>query len=155
MPERIYTSADDGRLEALEDTPFSSEDEIQALIAKHPELLDGEISYGETYGLSIRAKCSAWKQPISVAWLYSEPGRRGWMRTRDFSFGASAFESELPDELRAILQRWAKKFSDDDFTEDVSSKGVNAWAVTHDDAVQHQDLLVERLSTTFSELSTL
>ena len=42
MPERIYTSADDGRLEALEETPFSSEDEIQALIAEHPELLDGE-----------------------------------------------------------------------------------------------------------------
>ena len=42
MPERIYTSADDGALEALEETPFSSEDEFQALIAEHPELLDGE-----------------------------------------------------------------------------------------------------------------
>ena len=42
MPERIYTSAQDGALEALEETPFSSEDELQALIAEHPELLDGE-----------------------------------------------------------------------------------------------------------------
>ena len=116
---------------------------------------DGEISFGETYGLSIRAKCSAWKQPISVAWLYSEPAKRGWMRTRDFSFGASVFESELPDELRATLQRWANEFSEDDFTEDVSSKGVNAWAVTHDAAVRHQDHLVERLRTIFSELAAL
>ena len=29
-------------LEALEETPFSTEDELQALIAEHPELLDGE-----------------------------------------------------------------------------------------------------------------
>ena len=42
MPERIYTSAENGALEALEETPFSSEDELQALIAEHPELLDGE-----------------------------------------------------------------------------------------------------------------
>ena len=48
MPERIYISADDGELEALEETPFSSEDELQALIAEHPELLDGEqISPGD------------------------------------------------------------------------------------------------------------
>ena len=38
----IYTSADDGTLEALEETPFPTEDELQALIAEHRELLDGE-----------------------------------------------------------------------------------------------------------------
>ena len=42
MPERIYTSAGNSELEALEETPFPSEDEFQALIAEHPELLDGE-----------------------------------------------------------------------------------------------------------------
>ena len=42
MPERIYTSSGDGKLEALEETPFPKEDDLQALIAKHPELLDGE-----------------------------------------------------------------------------------------------------------------
>ena len=42
VPERIYTSAKAGSLEALEETPFSSEDELQALIAEHPELIDGE-----------------------------------------------------------------------------------------------------------------
>ena len=42
MPEKIYTSTIEGNLEALEETPFSTEDELQALIAEHPELLDGE-----------------------------------------------------------------------------------------------------------------
>ena len=36
MPERFYTSAGDGKLEALEETPFPTEDELQALTALHP-----------------------------------------------------------------------------------------------------------------------
>ncbi len=42
MAERIYTSNGVGNLDALEETPFSREDELQALIAEHPELSDGE-----------------------------------------------------------------------------------------------------------------
>ena len=42
MPERICTSSGDGKLDALEGMPFPQEDELQALIAEHPELLDGE-----------------------------------------------------------------------------------------------------------------
>lgn len=77
------------------------------------------------------------------------------MRTRDFSFGVSVLEYELPGELRAVLKRWAGEFSTDNFTEDVSSKGVKAYAVRHDTAVQHQNLLVERVRTILSELSSL
>lgn len=113
-----------------------------------------QISYGDSYGLSIRAKCSAWPQPISVAWLYSRTGK-GWMRTRDFSFGASVLESALPAALRTTLEGWAAEFSRDGFSEDVSSKGVTAWAVGHDVAVQHQDILVKRLDSILSELASL
>lgn len=42
MPEKIYTLNDSGALDAPKETPFSLEDELQALIAKHPELIDGE-----------------------------------------------------------------------------------------------------------------
>ena len=42
MAERIYTRGTRGGLEPLEEEPFSTEDELQALIAEHPELLDGE-----------------------------------------------------------------------------------------------------------------
>ena len=114
----------------------------------------GKISYSDSYGLSLRAICSAWRQPISVAWLYSQPGK-GWMRTRDFSFGASVLDYELPEELRAVLERWEGEFSKDRFTEDASSKGVKAWVVRHEAGVQYQDLLVERLRTVFSELASL
>ena len=41
MAERIY-AVGEGGLEPLTEEPFSSEDLLQALIADHPELLDGE-----------------------------------------------------------------------------------------------------------------
>jgi hypothetical protein len=42
MAERIYTRGEEGKLEPLEEERFSTEDELQALIAEHPDLLDGE-----------------------------------------------------------------------------------------------------------------
>ena len=42
ISERIYNRSDNGSLDPLEEEPFSTEDELQALIAEHPELLDGE-----------------------------------------------------------------------------------------------------------------
>ena len=113
-----------------------------------------DIYYGASFGLSIRAKCSAWPRPITVAWLYSQPGK-GWMRTRDFSFGVAVYDYVLPEELRAMLERWVEEVSADSFAEDVSSKGVKAWAVRHEAGVQHQDVLVERLGRIISELASL
>ena len=114
----------------------------------------GEIFYGDSYGVSIRARCSVWRFPVSVAWLYSRTGK-GWMRTRDFSFGAGVFDLELPEDLRTVLERWAGDFSSESFAEDVSSKGVQAWSVRHNAAVQHQDLLVQRLRNMLSKLASL
>ena len=113
----------------------------------------GEISYG-TSGVSIRAKCSTWERPISIAWLYSRTGT-GWMRTRDFSFGAAIYDYELSEESLAIVEQWVREVSANSFVEDVSSKGVKAWAVSHKEVVQHQKLLVECLRTICSELSSL
>ena len=42
MAERIYTRVKGGGLEELVEEPFATEDELQTLIAEHPELLDGE-----------------------------------------------------------------------------------------------------------------
>lgn len=42
MAERIYTKDESGKIAPLEEEPFSTEDELQALIANNPELLDGE-----------------------------------------------------------------------------------------------------------------
>ena len=42
MSERIYIRVEGGGLEPLEEERFSTEDDLQELIALHPELLDGE-----------------------------------------------------------------------------------------------------------------
>ena len=42
MSERIYIRVEGGGLEPLEEERFSTEDDLQKLIALHPELLDGE-----------------------------------------------------------------------------------------------------------------
>ena len=113
-----------------------------------------DIYYGARYGVSIRARCSAWPRPITVTWLYSQLGR-GWMRTRDFSFGVAAYDYVLPEELHAMLERWVHEVSADGFAENVSNKGVKVWAVRHAAGVQHQDVLVERLRRIISELASL
>ena len=96
-----------------------------------------------------------WSELVTVAWLYPTEDR-GWMRTRSFSFGDSIFEYEgVPDELRSLLEEWADEFKDDSFTEDVSSKGVRAYAVRHDAAAENVDLLTERLQSILSKLAAL
>lgn len=109
-------------------------------------------------GVSVRARCAIWRQPVTVAWFYAPSTTNyGWMKTRDFSFGTAILDYDPgpEDELRQILERWANQFSDDDFTVDASSKGVVAWSVDHDAATQHADLLAERLERVLSDLKSL
>ncbi len=117
------------------------------------EQSNGYVYYG-TSGVSIRVVCSVRPQHVSVAWLYPR-SFIGWMRTRDFSFGAATFEADLPEKLRAILEPWIDQLAADDFTQEVSSKGTKAWAVSHEAAVHHQDLLVDRLRGIVSRLAAL
>ena len=42
MAERIYYRAESGTLESLEEEPFSTEKDLQVLVADHPEVLNGE-----------------------------------------------------------------------------------------------------------------
>ena len=78
------------------------------------------------------------------------------MRTRDFSFGASVLdEADLPEELRRVLEPWIGEFAADGFAEDVSSKGVNAWAVRHDAVIEHEAVLAERLSGVLAKVASI
>ncbi|MCY4653716.1 MAG: hypothetical protein OXC95_11200, partial [Dehalococcoidia bacterium] len=129
---------------------------VAARLLDVAEQSGGKIAYGTSYGLSLRVKCSAWRQPISVAWLYSRPGPGiGWMGTRDFSFGAGVFEGDSTKELQAVLHLWVEEFSADDFTAKVYKGGNRAWAVSYEDAVLHQDILVERLKQVVLKLASL
>ena len=126
-------------------------------------LLDVAAETGATFewfprGVSIRARCSRWQQPITVAWLYTPSlGGRGWMRTREFSFGAGIMDYDPgpDDELRRILQGWADSFRDDPFTNNASSKGVDAWSVDYLAVALNIDLLAERLTRVLAGLGAL
>ena len=116
----------------------------------------GTLQWGSS-SVSVRMSCSVWRQPITIAWLYPSPKKGGWLSTKDFSFGAAIFDDVPPpeEELRTLLDRWIDQFSSDDFAEEISSKGVKAWAVGYEDAAHHVDLLVERLAKILSELKSL
>ena len=105
--------------------------------------------------VSVRMRCSAWPQPVTVAWLYL-PEKTGWFR--DFSFGAGILHYDPPpvEELRSLLERWIGQFSGDAFAKDVStSDGFKVWAISYADAAHHADQLVKRLTTVLSELKSL
>ena len=139
---------------------FASDDKALGVAGRLLDVVAQESGATEwgTSGVSVRMRCSVWQQPVSVAWLYPpSKSKTGWMKTKYFSFGAAIFyEDPLPgEELQSVLERWIDQFSSDDFTEDVSSKGVKAWAVGYDEAARHADLLVERLAKVLSELRSL
>ena len=102
------------------------------------------IVFGESFGLSIRVPCEGIRQPLSVAWLYSRRDA-GWMRTREFTFGVALYDHELPDDARAHVEHYLEELHAAPFTRDVSSKGVRAWAIGHEAAVEHQEALKDLL----------
>ncbi len=117
----------------------------------------GTASWGPS-GVTIKAQCPLRQAPISVAWLYppSKAGM-GWNKTKNFTFGEGILASEAqPDtRMRALLLKWVAQFERDLFTEDVSSKGVNAWSVGYEAAAQNIDLLEKRLSDVLATLQRL
>ena len=159
---RIADASASGRRRRLNRETFLDQFSVPEVRNVATRLLDAARDYGAAFewgdrgGVSVRGHCSRWEQPVTVAWLYSPAMEgSGWMRTRDFSFGAGILDDDPDDDLRAVLQRWADTFRDDSFTTDVSSQGVTAWSVTHDSAPIYIDLLASRLSRVLSELKSL
>lgn len=109
------------------------------------------FSWGPS-GVSIRVLSPLWQTPVTVAWLFA-PGKPGWMRTRDFSFGNATLDrDDIPDRLRTTMALWAGQFEDDKFAQNVSGKGVAAYAVGYEDAVKHLEVLEKRLARVLDEL---
>ena len=106
--------------------------------------------------------CSVGTEPITLAWLYPPGIERGWMCTRNFSFGAGngnggvrMFVMGIPSELSNLLERWCDQFERDVFIEDASSKGVVAYSVSPNETSQHIDLLEARLRKVIADLKVL
>ena len=137
-----------------------ADDEVRNATAR---LLDTAQQFGAVFewfprSVSVRGLSSRWQQPITIAWLYiPSTAGRGWMRTRDFTFGVAILDNDPApeEELHVLLQRWADSFCDYDFTQDASSKGISAWSVDYDSAAHNIDLLTGRLSAILEELKQL
>lgn len=141
---------------------------METLLAEFPEgavreaaqqLLERSTAAGATLefgprGVSIRGHTSLWKQPVTVGWLFPA-GVGGWMKTRDFSFGAAILEDAPPPTLRKVLIRHVQLFKDDPNARDARSKGVEAWCVAPEDAATHIDVLAGRAEAVLRELAAL
>ena len=125
-------------------------------------LLDAARDAGATFawgpsGVTVRAACTLWPQPVALAWLYtpskSEAGLV-WMKTRDFSFGTAVLDYGPDERLRAVLERWVAELRRDPFT-DASSKGVHARSIDYASAVGEAGRLAALLADVISELRAL
>ena len=111
------------------------------------------IAYGDSFGLSIRVSCEGARRPITVAWLYSRKDA-GWMRTREFTFGTALYDYELPPDKLSHVEGYLHELREAAFTRDVSSKGVQAWAIGHEAAVDHREALTDLLQRIIKGLAS-
>ena len=112
-----------------------------------------KIEYGRT-GPTIRVRCEGIRQPITVAWLYPRKDIR-WMRTREFTFGTALYELRTPPRQALTCRRGTCTSSATAaFTRDVSSKGVQAWAIGHEAAVDHREALTDLLQRIITGLAS-
>ena len=111
-----------------------------------------KIEYGRT-GPTIRVRCEGIRQPITVAWLYPRKDIR-WMRTREFTFGTALYDYELPPDKLSHVEGYLHELREAAFTRDVSSKGVQAWAIGHEAAVDHREALTDLLQHIITGLAS-
>lgn len=113
------------------------------------------FEYG-AQGVSIRARCRLWAQPVTVAWIFPPGPSGGWMRTHDFSFGSGIIsESDLPEVVSEILHRYFAQFRESGVGDDASSSGVEAWALSPAEAAAETEVLADRLTAVLGALARL
>ena len=107
-------------------------------------------------GVSLRFKLPARRNPVSLAWIYPIPNRVFWAPTRDFTFGMGLWNLDKePQQLIETLEKWVASFKCDPFAIDLTDKGLNGCAISHEDAAANIDILCERLDRVLRELSEL
>lgn len=107
-------------------------------------------------GVSIRGRCPAAREPITVAWVYPTDVPQ-WGKTRAFSFGWGSYLAEnkaFPPAAQELLQSYSAQFAADPFTGDASSKGVTAYYVSLADA-ERIEALIERVTAVLQQLAAI
>ena len=85
-------------------------------------------------GTSVRIRTPLWPQPVTIAWFFG-PGKQGWMRTADLSFGHPlADNAAAAPTLTTALDEYFHGIATLGVGSDASSKGVHAWRMSAADA---------------------
>lgn len=115
------------------------------------------LEYGPN-GVSIRVRTAVQRPPVSIAWIFG-PGRTGWMRTRDLSFGGGLFNAEwyssLDPQLVPLLQSYVDELAARGIGEEVRSKDALARALTAEQALPRLDELKTILVDIIRRLAAL
>ena len=108
-------------------------------------------------GFSIRFPIGpGWEFPISVAWIY--PSDSGWSKTRYFSFGKrtqGVGPENLPEEVKEVMEHWTRSLDKLPYADHCSAKNVDAWVVSHGNAVRHIDELAVTLKDVLVRLNAI
>jgi len=124
--------------------PEGAERSTVADLLKLTESLGASFEPGPS-GTSVRIRTSLWPQPVTIAWFFG-PGKQGWMRTADLSFGHPLADNPLaPPALVSALEDYFLGIAGLGLGTDASSKGVHAWRMTATDAGLRFHELSERL----------
>ncbi len=112
----------------LESFPEADKETIRALI-EYAQRLGASFEPGPS-GTSVRFKTQLWPQPVTVAWFFA-PGKQGWMRTGDLSFGHQFVDNKtIPAAMSTSLEKYAAGIRGLGVGTDASSKGIQAWRMT-------------------------
>ena len=107
--------------------------------------------------VSITTRCSLWPHPATIAWLCPPTVLHGWPRwTKGVTYGTRIPEDQdqLDGEVWRVLAQWADR-SSVSYAEEAYSKGYKGWTVSHANAADHVDDLVERLENVLVRLDAL
>jgi hypothetical protein len=129
------------------------QDAVESLLSVAEEA-GAVLEFGSS-GLSIRVRCPAREQPVSVAWFFP-PGQGGWLRTKDLSFGWSLVDMDgVQPVLRGLLSDYHAAFEADGIGREASSKGVEATSLTAWEVSQHITRICDRLQRVVRECAEL
>jgi hypothetical protein len=154
-PGRATTSAPSRLTASSLIDSFAEESDRDAV----DQLLKAATAAGASFewgpsGVSIRARTPAQSQPVTVAWIYA-PGKYGWMKTRDISFGHGLDYPSTAPRLRAVLDDYYEKLVNAGLGLDASSKGVRARWLAPAQAVERLQELTVLLTSVIRELASI
>ena len=117
----------------------------------------GIVAYGDKgVSIRVRVKQEGWRSPVTAAWIYPPSEHGFWGGLRDFSFGSGAI-GYAPENINSVLMEYVRLFDDGAVPTTPWGEPGEPWAhiVSPANAVQHVDLLADRLGNVLDRLREL